>query len=97
MPNQLSIPFKKTYSVPLKQAVYNHIQARHPGTHPDAFRYDISQWESLRKEAISSVVHIDRTRSFITYANIFVCMTTLTIYAVTMLSLFSFSPSFLQT
>ncbi|TFY67754.1 hypothetical protein EVG20_g3830 [Dentipellis fragilis] len=59
MPNQLSIPFKKSYALPLKHAVQNHIQARHPETSPHAFQWDISRWEALRKEAISGVVHVN--------------------------------------
>ncbi|KAI0065090.1 BRO1-domain-containing protein [Artomyces pyxidatus] len=67
MPNQISIPSKKTYSVPLKQAVYNHIQSKHPDTHPEAFKWDISRWESLRKAAVGGTVHVDRVNAIIGY------------------------------
>ncbi|TFY77999.1 hypothetical protein EWM64_g6012 [Hericium alpestre] len=68
MPNQLSIPFKKTYAVPLKQAVQDHIQARHPETSPHAFQWDIARWESFRKEAISGgAVHVDRIEALTSY------------------------------
>src|SRR5579863_1654891 len=37
MTNQLSIPFKKTYVVPLTETVYNHIRSKNRNVHPDAF------------------------------------------------------------
>ncbi|KAI0049741.1 pH-response regulator [Auriscalpium vulgare] len=67
MPNQVSIPFKKTYAIPLKQAVYDHIQAKHHDAHPEAFKWDIGRWESLRKAATSGIVHVDRVNDFISY------------------------------
>ncbi|KAI0833513.1 BRO1-domain-containing protein [Trametes gibbosa] len=67
MPNQLSIPFKKTYIVPIRQAVRDYILAHHSGTHPDAYRWDISQWEKLRADATSGTVHVDRVGAFLSY------------------------------
>ena len=65
MPNQLSIPFKKTYTVPIRDAVRDYILAHHTDTHPDAYRWDVGQWEKLRAVAISSVVHVDRVEALI--------------------------------
>ena len=67
MPNQLSIPFKRTYTVPIRDAVRDYILAHHTDTHPDAYRWDVGQWEKLRAEAVSSVVHVDRVKALIRY------------------------------
>ena len=67
MPNQLSIPFKKTYVVPIREAVRDYILSHHLDTHPDAYRWDISRWEKLRAEAVSNVVHVDRVKALIRY------------------------------
>lgn len=63
MPNQLSIPFKKTWDIPLRQAVRDHILKKYTDTHPDAFRWDISRWETLRKDGVGGVVHVDRVKT----------------------------------
>ncbi|EJF64930.1 pH-response regulator [Dichomitus squalens LYAD-421 SS1] len=67
MPNQLSIPFKRTYVIPIREAVRQYILSHYTDTHPDAYKWDIGQWEKLRAEAISSVVHIDRVNALISY------------------------------
>lgn len=67
MPNQLSVPFKKTYAVPLREAVREYILTHYTDTHPDAYRWDISHWEKLRAELVSNTVHIDRANSLIRY------------------------------
>ncbi|KAI8980207.1 BRO1-domain-containing protein [Trametes punicea] len=67
MPNQLSIPFKRTYIIPLRQALRDYILSHHSDTHPDAFRWDIGHWEKLRSEATSGAVHIDRVGALISY------------------------------
>ncbi|KAH9849704.1 BRO1-domain-containing protein [Lenzites betulinus] len=67
MPNQLAIPFKKTYIVPIRQAVRDYILLHHSDTHPDAYRWDISHWEKLRAEATSGAVHVDRVSAFLSY------------------------------
>lgn len=66
MPNLLSIPFRKTYDVPIRQAVRDYIASHHTDVHPDAFRWDIGHWESLRKDGVGGVVHVDRVKSSIT-------------------------------
>lgn len=65
MPNLLEIPFKKTYDVPLRRSVRDYILANHTDVHPDAFKWDISQWETLRKQAIDRIVHVDRVKASI--------------------------------
>lgn len=69
MPNQLSIPFKKTYVVQLRQAVRNYILEKHPNAHPDAFRWDINCWEALRKDGVGGVVHVDRVQTSLRYVS----------------------------
>ncbi|OJT11438.1 pH-response regulator protein palA/RIM20 [Trametes pubescens] len=71
MPNQLSIPCKKTYTIPIRQAVRDYILSHHNDTHPDAYRWDIGHWEKLRAEATSGGVHVDRIGLEISYATAF--------------------------
>ncbi|KAI0342763.1 BRO1-domain-containing protein [Trametopsis cervina] len=61
------IPFKKTYTLPIRQAVREYISANHKDTHPDAFKWDISRWESLRKECTGDSVHLDRIKHTLSY------------------------------
>ncbi|KAH9942761.1 pH-response regulator [Amylocystis lapponica] len=63
MPNQLSIPFKKTYVIQLRQAVRQYILSNYTDTHPDAFKWDISRWETLRKDGAGGIVHVDRVNN----------------------------------
>lgn len=70
MPNQLSTPFKKTYVVPLREAVREYILSHYTDTHPDAYRWDVSQWEKLRAEAVSTTIHIDRVKALIRYVGV---------------------------
>lgn len=63
MPNQLSVPFKKTHAAELRQAVKEYLLVNHTETHPDAFRWDINRWEVLRKDGVGGVVHIDRVKA----------------------------------
>ncbi|EIW57583.1 BRO1-domain-containing protein [Trametes versicolor FP-101664 SS1] len=67
MPNQLSIPCKKTYTIPIRQAVRDYILSHHHDTHPDAYRWDIGHWEKLRAEATSGGVHVDRVGTLLSY------------------------------
>lgn len=62
MSNQLSIPFKKTASIPIRTAAREYIQEYHRETHPDAFKWDIDSWEQLRKDASADVVHVSRVQ-----------------------------------
>ncbi|GJJ08702.1 hypothetical protein Clacol_002921 [Clathrus columnatus] len=58
MSNLLTLPFKSTEAISLKNAVKSYIQREHTETHPDAFKWDINKWESLRKDATTNTVHI---------------------------------------
>lgn len=67
MPNQLYIPFKKTYAVPIRQRTREYILTHHTDTHPDAFKWDINRWESLRKDVIGCTVHVDSVKVALRY------------------------------
>ena len=63
MPNLLTIPFKKTSDVPIKQSVRDYISRYHTDVHPDALKWDVSRWEALRKDGVGGVVHVDRVKA----------------------------------
>lgn len=65
MSNLLAIPFKTTYSLDFVGPVRNYLHEQ--GTHPDAFRRDIAQWQRLRNEAVGGLVHVDRVNSVLRY------------------------------
>jgi len=65
MTNLLTLPFKTTSAIPIRASVHQHIQAAHTETHPDAFKWDISRWESMRKEAIMNIVHVNTAEKMI--------------------------------
>ncbi|KIP08198.1 hypothetical protein PHLGIDRAFT_104576 [Phlebiopsis gigantea 11061_1 CR5-6] len=67
MPNLLTIPFKKTFDVPIKQRVRDYISQYHTDVHPDALKWDISRWEALRKDGVGGVVHVDRVKASTVY------------------------------
>lgn len=67
MPNQLFIPFKKTAAIPIRQQTREYILAHHTDTHPDAFKWEISRWETLRKDATACVVHVDSVKVALRY------------------------------
>lgn len=58
--NQLTVPFKRTDPLPIKTSLRRYIETKHPETHPDAFKWDISKWESSRKDGVSGEVHESR-------------------------------------
>ena len=63
MPNQLNIPFKKTTDIPIRAAVRKYISEKYQDTHPEALKWDTSQWETLRKDGVGGTVHVDRVPS----------------------------------
>ncbi|KAI0266621.1 BRO1-domain-containing protein [Russula aff. rugulosa BPL654] len=67
MTNQLSIPFKRTYSIPLTDAVYSHIRSKNHNAHPEAFKWDLNRWEELRKAVADCSVHIDQVEAILVY------------------------------
>ena len=60
MPNQLSIPFKKTYLPDIRKAVREYILSQFVDFHPDALKWDIDRWEAMRQKGVGGVVHVDR-------------------------------------
>ncbi|KXN89114.1 pH-response regulator protein palA/RIM20 [Leucoagaricus sp. SymC.cos] len=66
MPNLLDFPFKRTYEINIRDMVRDFISF-HGGGHPDEFRYDIQQWQDLRKNGVGGVVHIDRIQATLLY------------------------------
>ncbi|KAF9477921.1 BRO1-domain-containing protein [Pholiota conissans] len=67
MSNLLSIPFKKTYPIDIKQAAKRYIAEHVAGAHPDEFKEDIKTWQDLRKDGIGGVVHENRIDSSLLY------------------------------
>ncbi|CAE6379605.1 unnamed protein product [Rhizoctonia solani] len=67
MPNQLSIPFKQTSPAQIKEAVLSYIEFDHTDSHPDAFKWDISRWEELRKDGVGGYVHVNRVDATLLY------------------------------
>lgn len=59
MSNLLTLPFKKTYPVNVKEAARSYIYVHGVG-HPDEFKDDINLWQNLRKDGVGGVVHVDR-------------------------------------
>lgn len=59
MSNLLAVPFKKAYPINIKDATRNYLDA-YSGTHPDEFKSDILEWQSLRRNFIGETVHTDR-------------------------------------
>ncbi|KAJ8072525.1 pH-response regulator protein palA/rim20 [Marasmius tenuissimus] len=66
MSNLLAIPFKKTYTISLKEAVRNHL-LEHGETHPDAVKSDINRWERLRQRGVGGEAHADRLDDILRY------------------------------
>ncbi|KAG6816889.1 hypothetical protein H0H87_002009 [Tephrocybe sp. NHM501043] len=66
MSNLLAIPFKKTYPVDVKESTRTYIYSN-GGGHPDEFKDDINLWQSLRKEGVGGVVHVDRINTSLLY------------------------------
>jgi len=65
MSNQLSIPFKRTYAIPLTDTVYSHIRSKNHSVHPEAFKWDLNKWEELRKAVANSSVHVDQVEAIL--------------------------------
>lgn len=65
MTNQLSIPFKRTYAIPLTDTVYSHILSKNHNVHPEAFKWDLNKWEELRKSVANCSVHVDQVEAIL--------------------------------
>ncbi|KAJ7739760.1 BRO1-like domain-containing protein [Mycena maculata] len=66
MSNLLALPFKRTYNIDVKEPVHKYL-LENGAHHPDAFRNDINKWQSLRKEGIGGIVHVDRVNAALSY------------------------------
>jgi hypothetical protein len=65
MPNLLSIPYKKAQELKIKDALYDYIQKSTTDTHPDAFKWDIKHWTTLRSEATAEGTHLSKVDIFL--------------------------------
>lgn len=65
MSNLLVFPFKKTFTIPVAQAARKYIQDNLPDSNPDAFKWDLKEWEVLRKRILDPVIHVDLIQHFI--------------------------------
>ncbi|KAJ7104194.1 BRO1-like domain-containing protein [Mycena belliarum] len=66
MSNILALPFKKTYNIDIKEPVRKYL-LENGALHPDAFRNDIDKWQSLRREGVGGIVHVDRVNAALSY------------------------------
>ncbi|KAK7051008.1 pH-response regulator protein palA/rim20 [Paramarasmius palmivorus] len=66
MSNLLAIPFKQTYAIDLKEATRNYL-LEHGGTHPDAVKSDINQWDQLRQRGVGGETHAERVKDILKY------------------------------
>ncbi|TFK72898.1 BRO1-domain-containing protein [Pluteus cervinus] len=66
MSNLLAVPLKQTYQVEIKDPVRTYLQS-HATAHPDEFKDDILEWQSLRKNILGEVIHNDRIRAALAY------------------------------
>ncbi len=64
MSNLLSIPFKNTYQVDVKDATRTYL-LDHGGSHPDAVKADIDQWQEMRQKIVGLEAHVDRTNDLL--------------------------------
>ena len=65
MSNLLAFPFKKTFVIPVAQTAQKYIQDNLPDSNPDAFKWDLKEWEALRKRTLSDVIHVDLIPHFL--------------------------------
>lgn len=65
MSNLLVFPFKKTFVIPVAQTARKYIQDNLPDSNPDAFKWDLKEWETLRKRTLSDVIHVDLIQHFL--------------------------------
>ncbi|KAL0954962.1 hypothetical protein HGRIS_003892 [Hohenbuehelia grisea] len=73
MTNLLTIPFKKSYVIDVKEPLRNWLY-EHGGTHPNAFKDDIDRWQALRNETVGTTVHVNRVQALISYHAQLVCI-----------------------
>ncbi|KIY43649.1 BRO1-domain-containing protein [Fistulina hepatica ATCC 64428] len=61
MSNLVEVPFKKAYTVNVKDAVYQYIDDN-LHAHPDAFKRDLNGWQELRDRVVNVRTHVDCLR-----------------------------------
>ncbi|KAK7454668.1 pH-response regulator protein palA/rim20 [Stygiomarasmius scandens] len=66
MTNLLAIPSKKTYTIDVKQPVYDYL-LEHGGTHPAAVKKDINQWQAMRQRLVDAKPHLDLVQDMLSY------------------------------
>ncbi|PPR00900.1 hypothetical protein CVT24_000385 [Panaeolus cyanescens] len=66
MPNLLAIQFKNTYPTDIRSPTRHYI-FEFAGAHPDEFKDDVREWQELRKEGVSGLVHESRVESVLKY------------------------------
>ncbi|KAH8826651.1 pH-response regulator [Flagelloscypha sp. PMI_526] len=66
MTNLLTIPFKRTYELNVKDGVTQYLQERE-GRNPAQFRDDILRWHDLRQNAVVPTVHVNRVDPALMY------------------------------
>lgn len=64
MPNHLSVPLKKTYPAQIRARVRDYLHD-HAQDHPDLYKQDIADWETLRAPCIVHDIRNDAASPFI--------------------------------
>jgi programmed cell death 6-interacting protein len=59
MSNLLAVPFKKTYQVDVAGAARSYL-LENGGTHPDAVKKDLQQWQEMRQNIVGLQTHSNR-------------------------------------
>ncbi|KIY65859.1 BRO1-domain-containing protein [Cylindrobasidium torrendii FP15055 ss-10] len=66
MSNLISIPFKKSYSIDVKEPARRYLE-EHTSFHPDAFKADLNQWQVLRDSTVNVPVHVQSIEKLTRY------------------------------
>ena len=48
--DMISLSFKRTRTVDVQSALFEHIRQSHQETHPEAFKWDAAYWQQLRSD-----------------------------------------------
>jgi programmed cell death 6-interacting protein len=66
MANHISIPFKRTSILNVRQATRDYLQSHREDTHPNAWKDDVTRWESFRTAALlDERTHVDRVEALL--------------------------------
>ncbi|KAE9407729.1 BRO1-domain-containing protein [Gymnopus androsaceus JB14] len=66
MSNLLAVPFKKTYQIDVVGAARNYL-SENGGTHPDAVKADIKQWQEMRQKIVGLEANANRINDILNY------------------------------